>query len=310
MAGVPDAAARGRRGPPAAELDVGGAHRGGRARASTSSPSPTGSRRLDPASAVKPPTPAKRLPKALPLSDVEAILEAAGAPDTTLALRDRALLEVLYGTGARISEAVGLDIDDLDTVDGTVLLRGKGSQGAAGAGRRLRARRRAAYLTRARPELVAAAPGRPGDVPQLPRRPAVAPERLGGAGQGRRAGRGHRVTSPRTRCATRSPPTCSTAAPTSASSRSSSGTRPSPRRRSTPWSPSTTCARSSPPRTPERGTDPASGELAEPGERRALEAVEAQGAARGLRDGRSDELPDVQPDDTGRVHEGREAGAG
>ena len=83
---------------------------------------------IDPASGVKPPTPAKRLPKALPLSDVEAILEAAGAAGTTLALRDRALLEVLYGTGARISEAVGLDIDDLDSVDGTVLLRGKGGK--------------------------------------------------------------------------------------------------------------------------------------------------------------------------------------
>ena len=77
---------------------------------------------------MKPPAPAKRLPKALPLADVEAILEAAGAPGTTLALRDRALLEVLYGTGARISEAVGLDVDDLDTVDGTVLLRGKGGK--------------------------------------------------------------------------------------------------------------------------------------------------------------------------------------
>jgi integrase/recombinase XerD len=82
----------------------------------------------DPAASVKPPAPAKRLPKALPLSDVEAILEAAGAAGTTLALRDRALLEVLYGTGARISEAVGLDVDDLDTVDGTVLLRGKGGK--------------------------------------------------------------------------------------------------------------------------------------------------------------------------------------
>jgi integrase/recombinase XerD len=82
----------------------------------------------DPASAVKPPAPAKRLPKALPLSDVEAILEASGAPGTTLALRDRALLEVLYGTGARISEAVGLDVDDLDTVQATVLLRGKGGK--------------------------------------------------------------------------------------------------------------------------------------------------------------------------------------
>lgn len=87
---------------------------------------------VDPASGVKPPTPAKRLPKALPLSDVEAILEAAGAPGTALALRDRALLELLYGTGARISEAVGLDVDDLDWgasgVDGTVLLRGKGGK--------------------------------------------------------------------------------------------------------------------------------------------------------------------------------------
>ena len=54
---------------------------------------------------MKPPTPAKRLPKALPLADVEAILEAAGADGTVLAMRDRALLEVLYGTGARISEA-------------------------------------------------------------------------------------------------------------------------------------------------------------------------------------------------------------
>lgn len=112
---------------------------------------------LDPASAVKPPTPAKRLPKALPLADVEAILEAAGAPDTTLALRDRALLEVLYGTGARISEAVGLDIDDIDTVDATVLLRGKGSKERLVpiGGYALDAV--AAYLTMARPELVASA---------------------------------------------------------------------------------------------------------------------------------------------------------
>lgn len=82
----------------------------------------------DPAAAVKPPTPAKRLPKALPLSDVEAILEAAGSPGTALSARDKALLEVLYGTGARISEAVGLDIDDLDLVDGVIRLRGKGSK--------------------------------------------------------------------------------------------------------------------------------------------------------------------------------------
>ena len=82
----------------------------------------------DPSAGVHPPAPAKRLPKALPLSDIERILEAAGAPGTALALRDRALLEVLYGTGARISEAVGLDLDDLDLTDSTVLLRGKGGK--------------------------------------------------------------------------------------------------------------------------------------------------------------------------------------
>ncbi len=87
----------------------------------------------DPSAAVRPPAPAKRLPKAISLDDVEKLLEAAGAPGTALALRDRALLEVLYGTGARISEAVGMEIDDLDLdhedpSGSTVLLRGKGSK--------------------------------------------------------------------------------------------------------------------------------------------------------------------------------------
>jgi integrase/recombinase XerD len=83
---------------------------------------------VDASAAVKPPRPPSRLPKALPLSDVEAILAAAGKPGTTLAKRDWALLEFLYGTGARISEAVGLDIDDFDADEGSVLLRGKGSK--------------------------------------------------------------------------------------------------------------------------------------------------------------------------------------
>ncbi len=84
--------------------------------------------KIDVAAAVKPPRPAQRLPKALPLADIEALLDAAGKAGTTLAKRDKALLEVLYGTGARISEAVGLDIDDLDFETGSILLRGKGSK--------------------------------------------------------------------------------------------------------------------------------------------------------------------------------------
>jgi integrase/recombinase XerD len=110
----------------------------------------------DPAAAVKPPSPAKRLPKALPLSDVEAILEAAGSADTPLALRDRALLEVLYGTGARISEAVGLDVDDVDAVDRTVLLRGKGSKERLVPIGSFALEAVEAYQTRSRPGLVAA----------------------------------------------------------------------------------------------------------------------------------------------------------
>jgi integrase/recombinase XerD len=115
---------------------------------------------LDPASGVRPPSPAKRLPKALPLSDVEAILEAAGSPGTTLALRDRALLELLYGTGARISEAVGLDVDDLDDTDGTVLLRGKGGKERLVPIGSYARDAVAAYLVRGRPEL--ASTGRSG----------------------------------------------------------------------------------------------------------------------------------------------------
>ena len=110
----------------------------------------------DPAGAVKPPTAAKRLPKALPLADVEAILEAAGAAGTILAVRDRALLEVLYATGARISEAVGLDVDDLDPVDHTVLLRGKGGKERLVPVGSFAREAIDAYLVRGRPELVSA----------------------------------------------------------------------------------------------------------------------------------------------------------
>jgi integrase/recombinase XerD len=116
---------------------------------------------VDPSAAVRPPSPAKRLPKALPLSDIERILEAAGAPGTSLALRDRALLEVLYGTGARISEAVGLDLDDLDVGEGSVLLRGKGSKERAVPVGSYALAAVDAYLVRGRGELAAAGRGIP-----------------------------------------------------------------------------------------------------------------------------------------------------
>ena len=82
----------------------------------------------DPAARVAPPAPPSRLPKAIAVDQVERLLEAASLGDGAVPLRDRALLEVLYGTGARISEAVGLDIDDVDTTAGAVRLHGKGGK--------------------------------------------------------------------------------------------------------------------------------------------------------------------------------------
>ncbi len=85
----------------------------------------------DPAREVPPPSPPRRLPKAITLEEVERLLDAAGpGPDEMSAgprlLRDRALLEFLYGTGARISEATGLDIDELQLdADSLVRLVGK-----------------------------------------------------------------------------------------------------------------------------------------------------------------------------------------
>ncbi|HJQ02733.1 MAG TPA: tyrosine-type recombinase/integrase, partial [Jatrophihabitans sp.] len=115
----------------------------------------------DVAREVKPPVPPRRLPKAIPVEDVERLLEAAGFDQTPLAVRDRALLELLYGTGARISEAVGLDVDDLDLDDRTVLLRGKGGKQRLVPLGSYAARALSAYLVRVRPELVRLGRGTP-----------------------------------------------------------------------------------------------------------------------------------------------------
>ncbi|SMD27023.1 site-specific tyrosine recombinase XerD [Kibdelosporangium aridum] len=105
----------------------------------------------DPAREVKPPQTPRRLPKALPLDDVLKLLDIPG--DGLAQLRDRALLELLYSTGARISEAVGLDLDDIDTTERTALLDGKGGkQRLVPIGRPALAALDA-YLVRARPAL-------------------------------------------------------------------------------------------------------------------------------------------------------------
>ena len=110
----------------------------------------------DAADTVRPPTPPRKLPKAIPLADVERLLAAAGSDGSPLGLRDRALLEMLYGTGARISEAVGLDRDDVDETAGTVLLRGKGAKERVVPVGSYALEALSAYLVRARPGLFAA----------------------------------------------------------------------------------------------------------------------------------------------------------
>ncbi len=112
---------------------------------------------VDPAREVKPPSAPRRLPKALPVNDVLRLLEAPAAE----ALRDRALLEVLYSTGARISEAVGLDLDDIDTAERTVLLDGKGGKQRLVPIGRPALDALDAYLVRTRPGLAAAGRGTP-----------------------------------------------------------------------------------------------------------------------------------------------------
>jgi integrase/recombinase XerD len=82
---------------------------------------------IDTAASTRPPTVARRLPRGLSVDEVLSLLSCAHGP-APLGPRDVALLEFLYGTGARASEAVTCAVDDVDLVDATVLLRGKGGR--------------------------------------------------------------------------------------------------------------------------------------------------------------------------------------
>ena len=83
--------------------------------------------KTDPTVNVETPRGWKRLPKSLSSADVESLLEK---PDTStvLGLRDKAMLEVLYATGLRVSELVGLKIGDINLERGFLIVLGKGSK--------------------------------------------------------------------------------------------------------------------------------------------------------------------------------------
>ena len=107
----------------------------------------------DPTGRMRPPKTPQRLPKALTIEQVERLL-AAPSPEDPMGIRDRALLELLYATGARVSEAVSLDVDDLSYGD-VLRLRGKGDkERIVPVGSYARAAVDA-YLTRVRPGLAA-----------------------------------------------------------------------------------------------------------------------------------------------------------
>jgi integrase/recombinase XerD len=117
----------------------------------------------DPSAAVKPPAQVRRLPRALSVEDVARLLDAAGQGEGPVPLRDRALLELLYSTGARISEVVGLDVDDLDlTPDrASARLLGKGNKERVVPVGSFARDAVDAYLVRARPALAAGGRGTP-----------------------------------------------------------------------------------------------------------------------------------------------------
>ncbi|WP_104091928.1 site-specific tyrosine recombinase XerD [Arthrobacter sp. GMC3] len=120
----------------------------------------------DPAADVHPPMAGRRLPKAISVAQVTKILEAAGS-DTPAGLRDSAMLEFLYSTGARISEAIGLDVDDLVLApaggEGPSLVRlfGKGSKERLVPIGSYALRAIEAYLVRGRGSLAAKGKGTP-----------------------------------------------------------------------------------------------------------------------------------------------------
>jgi integrase/recombinase XerD len=122
----------------------------------------------DSAHRVSPPKAGKRLPKAIAVDQVVALLDASGpepfdldsAAADPVRVRDRAILELLYATGARVSELVDLDIDDL--VDPTMIrLLGKGNKERIVPVGRFAQRALENYLVRTRPTLIEKGKGTP-----------------------------------------------------------------------------------------------------------------------------------------------------
>jgi integrase/recombinase XerD len=113
----------------------------------------------DPTAALSSPRRGKRLPEVLTRDEVQALLAAPKGSDPS-ALRDRALLELMYACGLRASEVIGLEVSDVDLDEGLLRARGKGSkERVVPVGRAAVAALRL-YLSHGRPPLVRRAPER------------------------------------------------------------------------------------------------------------------------------------------------------
>jgi integrase/recombinase XerD len=118
----------------------------------------------DPTVNLESPASWKILPKALAPSEVDRMMEHAGkAADhpqaDAVALRDRAIVEMLYAGGVRVSELTGLGVQDLSLADGRMLVRGKGDKERLVPLGRMAVEALEAYLTRGRPSLATRRPG-------------------------------------------------------------------------------------------------------------------------------------------------------
>ncbi|CAB4612831.1 MAG: tyrosine recombinase [Actinobacteria bacterium] len=116
----------------------------------------TNNRQVNPIQSYSPPAIPKRLPKALKISEVIDLIESAKLGDDSLALRNTALIEVLYATGARISEITELELSSLSQLDAnlTIKLLGKGSKERIVPIGNFARSSLENYLTRGRPDLI------------------------------------------------------------------------------------------------------------------------------------------------------------
>ena len=112
----------------------------------------------DPSEGVSRPKVPRTLPRPLSVDEIGAILAAPSGADPA-GIRDRAILETMYGAGLRISEVVGLDVDDVDLEEGSVRALGKRNKQRIVPLGRYAVEAVAAYLTRARPVLAGAGSG-------------------------------------------------------------------------------------------------------------------------------------------------------